>query len=82
MRTSVVPIGNSRGIRIPSSLLKLCNITMEVDLNVHGNTIEIHPIKKRTRSGWDEAFKEMRNRTEDQLLIKDTLDLNVKDWEW
>lgn len=82
MRTSIVPIGNSKGIRIPSSLLKLCHLTSEVDLNIHGNTIEIRAVRKKPRSGWEQAFEEMHMRKEDSLLIEDSVDLNIKDWVW
>ncbi len=82
MRTSIVPIGNSKGIRIPSSLLKLCHITSEVDLNIHGNAIELCPIQKKPRSGWEKAFEEMHLRKDDVLFIEDTIDLNIKDWQW
>ena len=36
MKASIVPIGNSKGIRIPKILLQECCIGKEVDLEVKG----------------------------------------------
>ncbi len=82
MRAQVIPIGNSRGVRIPSSLLKLCHIVSEIDLKVKGNSIVIRPLGKHPRQGWADAFKKMRGRTEDRLLISDRIGLNEDEWEW
>ena len=39
-------------------------------------------IKRKARQGWDEAFKNMRQKKDDVLLINDTVDLEMKDWQW
>lgn len=82
MKTNVIPIGNSKGIRIPSSLLKICQISSEVDMDVKGHTLMIRPIKKKLRNGWAEALQEMHLRKEDQLLIDDRIDFSMENWEW
>ena len=82
MKTHVIPIGNSKGIRIPSPLLKLCHIQSEVDLYIKGHNIVISPATSKPRTGWEEAFKQMHARGEDQLLIADGLELDMAHWEW
>ena len=82
MKTQIVPIGNSRGVRIPKALLALCHIHNTVDLNVKGETIIIRPVKRRPRAGWEAAFKKMRQQGEDRSLIPENLDLDLGDWEW
>ena len=82
MKTHVVPIGNSRGIRIPKTVLELCHIHNVVNLTVKGETIVIQPIKHRPREGWDAAFRRMHEHGDDRLLISDRLDLDVGSWEW
>ena len=82
MKTTLVPIGNSKGIRIPKTILEQCHFTKEVDLKVEGNTITLKPIKHNARQNWNAAFKLMHERGEDQLLIDDRLDLDMKGWEW
>jgi len=82
MRTSVVKIGNSKGIRIPKAILTECQIEEEVDLILENDRIIIVPFKKNPRSGWEEKFMEMSQFKEDELIISDSLDLDYKDWEW
>ena len=42
----------------------------------------IKPVEKKTRNGWKEAFSSMRKRDEDSLLVDESLDREMKDWEW
>ena len=48
-------IGNSRGIRLPKSLLDQSAIGDEVTLRVSGGSIIIEPVKN-PRAGWEEAI--------------------------
>jgi len=82
MKVTLVPIGNSKGIRIPKAILEQCHFTKEVDLLVQGDTIILKFIKREARQGWDEAFKAMHHNGDDRLLIDDAMDLKVKDWQW
>lgn len=82
MKVNIVPIGNSLGIRIPRALLKLCHMTKEVDLEVKRGVLVIKPTIKKPREGWDEAFKRMHEIKEDQLVIPDSIDLDMENWEW
>ena len=82
MKTQVVPIGNSRGVRIPRAVLDLCHIDNTVDLSVKGNAIVIRPIRRRPRAGWEAAFQAMHERHDDRLLIDDRVDLDLGSWEW
>ena len=82
MKVSIVSIGNSKGIRIPKSILDQCNFNKEADLEVKHNKLVIKPVKKKIREGWDNAFKLMHERKEDVLLLDDSLDIEMKNWEW
>ncbi|MBU0570643.1 MAG: AbrB/MazE/SpoVT family DNA-binding domain-containing protein [Candidatus Omnitrophica bacterium] len=82
MKVHVIPIGNSKGIRIPKVLLKLCHIRGEVDLEVKGAKIVITPVERETREEWTKAFKKMRENNEDRLLIDDDMDLEMENWGW
>ena len=81
MIVKIVPIGNSRGIRIPNHILKRFDISNQIELIVDEskNEIILKPVKK-TRQDWDESFKKMNERKHDELIIDDSLDL--QDWEW
>ncbi len=82
MKTNVIPIGNSRGIRLPKAILDQCNIRKYVILEIEDENIILKPFKRRPRKNWDAIFKKMKETREDQLIIDDNLDLDVKDWEW
>jgi len=82
MKVNIVAIGNSKGIRIPKSVLDQCKFHTEAELEVENNRIIIKPLRKKCRDGWDEAFKLMHEREEDVLLLDDSLDIEMKNWEW
>lgn len=81
MRTSVVQIGNSKGIRIPRALLEECNIGEQVELKRKGNSLIIHPLDSEPRQGWGEAFSLMHKRGEDALLLGDDIE-GLEAFEW
>jgi antitoxin MazE len=80
MLTHVISIGNSKGIRLPASLLRQYNIHEEVELLAGKDEIIIRPLRKKPRDGWSEAFADMHTRGDDELVIDDDLDLEA--WEW
>ena len=82
MLINIVPIGNSKGIRIPKAILDQCDIKNEVDLEVENGKITIEPIKRIPRNGWTESLIKMTETGEDQLLLKDNIYLEMEDWEW
>jgi antitoxin MazE len=55
MKTRIIAIGNSQGIRIPKVLLEQSGLGEEVELEVHDAQLVIRPAA-RPRQGWDEAF--------------------------
>lgn len=72
MRTRIVKIGNSRGIRIPKLLLERSNLAEEVELEAEDNRIIIRSTKQ-PRQDWERAFRAMTKRNDDALLDKDLL---------
>lgn len=73
MQVPLIDIGTSRGIRIPSVILKEFNNLDSFDLKIQSNRIILDVIKN-PRDGWAEKFKKPNN----DLLIDDALD--VEDW--
>ncbi|TGM55121.1 AbrB/MazE/SpoVT family DNA-binding domain-containing protein [Leptospira biflexa] len=82
MKVAVVQIGNSKGIRIPKTVLAECQIEDAVDLQIEGDKIIISPYKQRPRQGWSTQFQEMAKENDDSLLLPDVLEQEVEDWEW
>ena len=81
MKVNIVSIGNSKGIRIPKALLEQVHLNKEADLVVEGTKLVIRPIKE-ARAGWNQDFKSMHAKQEDALLIDDSIDTEIKNWEW
>jgi antitoxin MazE len=81
MKARLVPIGNSRGIRIPKAILEQCEMSDEVNLAVKGRNIIVSPLPERPRQGWREAAERMSAAGHDELLIPDAFDDDI-DVEW
>jgi antitoxin MazE len=82
MLVSLVQVGNSKGIRLPKSILDQCQIEDKLEMEVTNNEIILKPVKNKPRAKWAGKFKEMSEIGDDELLINDSLDLSDKDWEW
>jgi len=82
MLVSVVQIGNSKGIRLPKTILEQCEISDKIDLEVVDKEIILKAIKDKPRDGWEEKFKLMSENGDDELVIDETIDLDMKNWEW
>jgi antitoxin MazE len=84
IKSRIVKIGNSQGIRIPKLLLEQSNLGGEVELVLQEDQIVVRSIH-HVRHRWEEAFRAMSERGDDELLDDDTLIATVWDeeqWEW
>ena len=74
MEISVIPIGNSKGIRLAKSLLDKYNITDTVELILEKGFIILKP-KTTPRKNWEKSFKKMHQNGDDKLLIDDVFNM-------
>ena len=83
VRTRIVKIGNSQGIRIPKILLDLSKLDKDVELEVKDGCIIIRS-RRPARAGWDEQFQSMAEAADDVLLDGELLsaDWDEAEWEW
>ncbi|MEE4297452.1 MAG: hypothetical protein V2J20_12645 [Wenzhouxiangella sp.] len=83
MKTKLIAIGNSRGVRIPAALIREAGLEYELDLRVEDGGLKISPARS-VREGWDEAFSAAASEPADALLIDDTLanDFDDQEWQW
>ena len=84
MRTKIIKIGNSRGIRIPKPLIAQAGIQDEVEISLEENRLVIIPAD-HPRSDWAEAFRAMASKGDDSLL--DSVGAigtvwDEEEWEW
>lgn len=84
LKTTIVRIGNSQGVRIPKALVEQCGLHDELELVPYSDRLVIRPLSS-PRSGWDEKFEEMARRGDDRLLDGDVTGVSEWDdeeWEW
>ena len=84
MKTKLIRIGNSRGLRIPKALLDQCHLKEMVELETHNGCLTIRAVDT-PREGWTEAFRQMAETGDDTLLDQDALpstDWDKTEWEW
>jgi antitoxin MazE len=58
VKSRIIKIGNSRGIRIPKILLDQAQLGDEIEVEVQGDKIIVSSVRG-PRQGWDEQFVEM-----------------------
>jgi antitoxin MazE len=84
MKTRIVRIGNSQGIRIPKLLIEQTGLSGEVEISVHKDSLVIRRATK-PREGWREAFAAAPS-PEDDAELEDfrniTNEFDEKEWEW
>ena len=82
MKSRIVQIGNSRGIRLPKVLLEQAQLGGEVELEAEPGRITICR-GSRPRAGWAAAARRMREQDEDRLLDPPTpTKFDEKEWKW
>ena len=82
MILQVVKVGNSKGLRIPKSILEQYQIEEKVDLSSTKEGLLIKPIKSKARAGWSKKFKEMAANRDDRLLIPEFTNSGDREWQW
>ena len=82
MLVTVIAIGNSKGIRIPKSVIDQLHISDKLEMAVENQQLVLTPVKEKPRSGWEKAFQEMHEAQDDQLILTDSPENEAFEWEW
>ncbi len=77
MKIKLIDIGNSKGIIIPNSIIKQCEIENQLDIEVVNKKVVISK-SNNPRDGWNKKFKKMGKET--NVYIQNKFDEN--EWEW
>jgi antitoxin MazE len=83
MKTKLVRIGNSRGIRIPKPLIEQLGFKTQVELLIEENQLIIR-LERRLREGWGESFR-LGGPPENQELLLEGIApsrFDEEEWEW
>ena len=84
MKSRIVKIGNSRGVRIPKPLIEETGLGEEVEIQVEGNRLIIAPAG-RPRASWATSFRKMARAGDDALIDGDVQVRTAwekDEWEW
>lgn len=84
MKTRIIKIGNSQGIRIPKALLEESRLSDEVELLAGPGELIVRPARS-PREGWEEQFRTMSERGDDRLLDEGhlpTTEWDETEWQW
>jgi len=81
MKTKLIAIGNSRGIRIPKTLIEQLQLSEEVELYATDGELRIRPAG-RPRDGWAEAFKGGKQEKIDAFVSAPIDPSTDEEWTW
>lgn len=81
MKAEIIKIGNSKGIRIPKTILMQCKLDKAVNIEIKNNELVITP-HQEARENWGYEFKQMATNNNDMLLDEDIVDHSWDKEEW
>lgn len=84
MKTKIVQIGNSQGVRIPKVMLTDSLLEEDVELEICDEGILIKPAKN-PRQNWDRAFRAMAEEDGDEMVIEEgeaPTGFEKEGWRW
>jgi len=82
MKTKLIKIGNSRGIRIPKPLLEEAGLIEEVSITVTDQGLVVESVDS-TRANWATAAAQLHARGEDGLLDESVPTFfDETEWKW
>lgn len=83
IKTRLVKIGNSQGLRIPKLVLDQLNLSSDVELEVQGDHLIVRP-SIHPRADWGAQFRQMAEHGDDQLLDVDAplTEWEATEWRW
>ena len=85
METSIVKIGNSKGLIIPKKLLTAFGEATQVDINAKDGALIITPMaENKSRSNWEQQFDAAiaKGFISDNEVIDIENDFDKKEWTW
>jgi len=82
MLVSLVAIGNSKGIRLPKTVIDQLQVEDKLELEIDDSKIVLKPIKSKARQGWDESFINMHQTNEDTIIDEAAIESEAFEWCW
>lgn len=81
MKTRLVRIGNSRGLRLAKPLIQQLGFEDEVEMRAEGGALVIRP-SRVVRAGWADAAAKLAAAGEGLLDASTATRFDAEEWEW
>ncbi|MEI6181271.1 MAG: hypothetical protein WCP31_10980 [Chloroflexales bacterium] len=83
IKTRLIKIGNSHGVRIPKIVRDQVGLTDVIELEVQGSQLIVRS-GSAPRATWAEQFQRMADQHDDALLDSDLPETtwDTTEWEW
>lgn len=82
VRTQLIKIGNSRGVRLPKLLIDQMGFDNEVEIFVQRGQLVLRPVAL-VRRGWEEQFQGMAKNRDDKLIDEPiSTKWDGSEWKW
>lgn len=82
VRTQIIKIGNSRGVRLPKLLIDQMGFDNEVEILVQRGQLVLRPVAL-VRRGWEEQFQLMAKNGDDHLIDEPAATKwDRSEWKW
>lgn len=85
MKTKLIRIGNSQGVRIPKPLIEESGLTEEIEMILRDNEIVLRSAES-TRKDWEASFEKMAEQGDDSLFdqveVEQPSDWDESEWTW
>lgn len=77
LQAKLIQIGNSRGVRIPLSVIEASGLSKKIVMELTDNGVLLKPARTNPRKNWREEFKHAFKNNHEKQLIPDDIDLDL-----
>jgi antitoxin MazE len=82
MEVAIRKMGNSQGVLIPKPILAQVGLEGSADLQVRDGVIEIRPVRRNPREGWEQDAQRLASEGDDALVWPEFANAADDDWVW
>jgi antitoxin MazE len=82
MEVAIRKMGNSQGVLIPKPILAQVGLEGSADLQVRDGVIEIRPVRRNPREGWDQDAQRLASEGGDSLVWPELANMDDGEWVW
>jgi antitoxin MazE len=79
MKTKLIRIGNSQGVRIPKPLIEQSGLSDEIEMILRDNEIILRSAGEN-RKNWEHSFEKMAKEGDDDLLDREQVE-HPSEWD-